>query len=249
MEASDNSPPKKKTKKSVATVTPLFPFYLNSKITATSNHIKGDEDEEDPDEKNTLKDTDADADVNDVENIENTMYHEIGVDEAGRGPLFGRVYTAAVVLPKPKDDKESSFKYDILKDSKRFHSEKKINEVAEYIKEHAEAWCVSYKSETDIDRINIRQAVLSSMHDSIAGCISQIDDAIDPTLTENNAEYFLLIDGNDFKPYIYLSSSDILETVKYKCIEGGDNKYCAIAAASILAKVERDKYVLELCES
>ena len=53
---------------------------------------------------------------------------EIGVDEAGRGPLFGRVYTAAVILPK------EGFDYSRMKDSKRFHSEKKIQEEESYIK-------------------------------------------------------------------------------------------------------------------
>ena len=55
---------------------------------------------------------------------------EIGVDEAGRGPMFGRVYIGAVVLPK--DD--AKFDFSKMKDSKKFHSEKKIKEVAEYIK-------------------------------------------------------------------------------------------------------------------
>ena len=56
---------------------------------------------------------------------------EIGVDEAGRGPLFGRVYTAAVILPK------SGFDYSRMKDSKRFSGEKKILDEEMYIKEHA----------------------------------------------------------------------------------------------------------------
>ena len=54
---------------------------------------------------------------------------EIGVDEAGRGPLFGRVYTAAVVLPK-----DDVFEYDKMKDSKKFSSSTKILEAAEHIK-------------------------------------------------------------------------------------------------------------------
>ena len=60
---------------------------------------------------------------------------EIGIDEAGRGPLFGRVYTGAVILPK-----DTNFDFSKLKDSKKFTSVKKINEVAEYIKENALAW-------------------------------------------------------------------------------------------------------------
>ena len=57
-------------------------------------------------------------------NVEDSRY-EIGIDEVGRGPMFGRVYTAAVILPK-----DDTFKHEWMKDSKRFHSEKKIKEVA-----------------------------------------------------------------------------------------------------------------------
>ena len=56
---------------------------------------------------------------------DNPLNIEIGIDEAGRGPMFGRVYAAAVVLPK-----DDTFKHEWMKDSKKFHSEKKINEVA-----------------------------------------------------------------------------------------------------------------------
>lgn len=156
---------------------------------------------------------------------------EVGIDEAGRGPLFGRVYTAAVILPK-----DESFKYEWLKDSKKFSSEKKILEVANYIKENALAWNVTYNDEKMIDKINIRQSVLSSMHDSIKG-----------VMKDKDREYFLLVDGNDFKPYMRYENEMFLP-VEHQCIEGGDNKYCAIAAASILAKTERDKYIQELCE-
>ena len=167
---------------------------------------------------------------------------EIGIDEAGRGPLFGRVYTAAVILPK-----DDVFEYDKMKDSKKFSSHKKIMEVAQHIKEHALAWSVTYNDEVVVDKINIRQSVLSSMRNSIKNVIdttSKTDDT-----HNDNKDYFLLVDGNDFKPYMrYDNTHDILLPVKHVCIEGGDNKYCAIAAASILAKTERDKYILDLCE-
>jgi len=156
---------------------------------------------------------------------------EVGIDEAGRGPLFGRVYTAAVILPKDEE-----FKYEWLKDSKKFSSEKKIVEVANYIKENTLAWNVTYNDEKNIDKINIRQSVLSSMHDSVKG-----------VMKDKEKEYFLLVDGNDFKPYMRYENEMFLP-VEHQCIEGGDNKYCAIAAASILAKTERDKYIQELCE-
>ena len=164
---------------------------------------------------------------------------EIGIDEAGRGPMFGRVYTAAVVLPKNND-----FKYELLKDSKKFTSEKKINEVAAYIKNNAIDWAVSYEDENIIDSINIRNATLNAMHKSIQIIISN--------LKENEEicnEFYLLVDGNDFKPFTYLNNkSNIIEQVNHITIEGGDNKFCSIAAASILAKVERDKYIQELCD-
>lgn len=161
---------------------------------------------------------------------EDSKLLEIGIDEAGRGPLFGRVYTGAVVLPKDVD-----FEFDKMKDSKKFNSVKKINEVAEYIKEKALAWSVTYNDEKVVDNINIRQSVLSSMHNSIKN-----------VMTDDN-EYLLLVDGNDFRPYMMFKDDEYLP-VKHICIEGGDNKYCAIAAASILAKTERDKYIEELCE-
>ena len=154
---------------------------------------------------------------------------EIGIDEAGRGPLFGRVYMGAVILPKDTD-----FDFSKLKDSKKFTSEKKINEVAEYIKENALAWNVSYKDENEVDKINIRQSVLTGMHESIKG------------IMEENKNYFIIVDGNDFKPYMTFNN-DTFKQIQHKCIEGGDNKYCAIAAASIIAKTERDKYIKELC--
>ena len=167
---------------------------------------------------------------------------EIGIDEAGRGPLFGRVYTGAVILPK---DVNSLFDFTLLKDSKKFTSVKKINEVADYIKENAIAWNVSYNDESVVDKINIRQSVLTSMHTSIK---TIMEDNNEKNNNNNyNLEYFLLVDGNDFKPYMKFENN-MIGQVPHKCIEGGDNKYCAIAAASILAKTERDKYIGELCE-
>jgi len=169
---------------------------------------------------------------------------EIGADEAGRGPMLGRVYSGAVVLPK--DDSFDHFK---MKDSKKFTSKnsKKIQEVAEYIKEHAIAWAVEYEDEKVIDEINILQATQSAMHKAIKSVIGQLQktDVLDPNF--NNL--LLLIDGNYFKQLTILNKGKTkLVTVNYETVEGGDNKFTAIAAASILAKVERDKYIDELCK-
>jgi ribonuclease HII len=163
---------------------------------------------------------------------------EIGSDEAGRGPMFGRVYSGAVVLPK-----DDSFDHYKMKDSKKFTSKntKKINEVADYIKANAIAWAVEYEDERVIDEINILQATQSAMHKAIRNVMKQIKG-----LDTNNL--LLLIDGNYFKPLtIFNKHNNRIEHAKFETIEGGDNKFTSIAAASILAKVERDKYIEALC--
>jgi len=186
-----------------------------------------------------------------IECLLKKFYHsegilEIGADEAGRGPMFGRVYSGAVILPK--DDSFDHFK---MKDSKKFTSKnpKKINEVAEYIKQHAIAWAVEYEDERVIDEINILQATQSAMHKAIKNVVSQLQKNQDVQLENNMDNLLLLIDGNYFKQLTILNKTKTkLVNVKYEMIEGGDNKYTSIAAASILAKVERDKYIEELCK-
>ena len=163
---------------------------------------------------------------------------EIGVDEAGRGPLFGRVYTAAVILPDA-----DSFHLLKMKDSQKFTSKKKntILEAAEYIKEHAIAWHVSYEDETVVDKINILQATQQAMHSAI----KETKKKHFPSM-QSGDKFHLLIDGNYFNPII-VKNGNKLEAVPYTCIEGGDNKFSAIAAASILAKVTRDQYIADMC--
>ena len=173
--------------------------------------------------------------------------YEVGVDEAGRGPLFGRVYTAAVILPPP----DSSFDFSLLKDSKKFHSEKKIREASNYIKEHAVGWAISYEEADVIDTINIRRATLKCMRNSIKEAI----DGHNCHLEHRNqskpttSDYLLLVDGNDFIPLLnYDAETNEIETYPHVCVEGGDNTYACIAAASILAKVARDDYIEKLCD-
>ena len=174
-------------------------------------------------------------------NSEDINIIEIGIDEAGRGPLLGRVYSAAVILPCNKND----FNHTLLKDSKKFSSEKKIKEASEYIKENALAWSICYETEEQIDKINIREATLKSMHSNINKILNKLN-------KENNLildNVMLMIDGCDFKPYSYIDNTHIIsyKPISHICIEKGDNKYCNIAAASILAKVARDEYIKELC--
>jgi len=163
---------------------------------------------------------------------EDPLTLEIGVDEAGRGPLFGRVYSGAVILPK-----DDTFDHSLMKDSKKFHSKKKIAEVAEYIKTNAIAWGVGYCTEQTIDDINILQATQQSMHKAIAAALKKVD----------HSNVLLLVDGNYFKPYTHNTHNSNPTPLPYTTVEGGDNTYTSIAAASILAKVARDDYIDELC--
>ena len=172
-------------------------------------------------------------------------HYEIGIDEAGRGPLFGRLYVAACVLPKERD---SEFHFEWMCDSKKIHSRKKMQELAEYIKTHALAWHIHFIEANVIDTINIRQAVLMAMHECAKQVILKLSSRSDPT-THYLREYMLFVDGNDFTPHMTFNpATQTLEEIPFETIEGGDNKYAFIAAASILAKNERDTYVEELCE-
>lgn len=180
-----------------------------------------------------------------------THTYEVGVDEAGRGPLFGRVYTGAVILPSA-DNVLRPFDFSLLKDSKKFSSDKKIREASDYIKEHAIAWAISYEEADVIDSINIRRATLQCMRkaikNAIEGHVEEMEQKGRPVPIF--ADYLLLVDGNDFIPMGrgYNEDTEEMETYQHVCVEGGDNTYACIAAASILAKVARDDYIEKLCD-
>ena len=167
--------------------------------------------------------------------------YEIGIDEVGRGPLFGRVYAAAVVLPKNME----YFNHEDIRDSKKIKSTKNINKIANYIKDNAIAYSVCYEDEKIIDKINIRQSVFRAMHNAIYQTFEQL--GLNAKL--NTTDIKLLVDGNDFKPYTFFNKNkNIIDELNHITIEGGDDKFTSIAAASILAKQERDKYIESLCE-
>ena len=140
-----------------------------------------------------------------------------------------------------------------MKDSKKFSSKKKIREVAEYIKQHALVWHIHYIENDVIDEINILQAVYKAMHECIHQCILKLSEIeknecemIDPQYYEN--KYMIIVDGNSFKPYcMYNEITQNIEQIPHATIEKGDSKYMAIAAASIIAKVEHDEYISKLC--
>jgi len=156
---------------------------------------------------------------------------ELGIDEAGRGPLFGRLYVAGVVLPKEPILFQSNTK---IRDSKKIKSHRKMGELSTFIKENALAWSITYIEHDVIDEINIRQAVFRGMRFIIRDILSKL------STTEKT---LILIDGNDFVP-----ESGEYENVPFITVEKGDNTFMSIACASILAKYARDEYILELCK-
>jgi len=167
--------------------------------------------------------------------------YEIALDEVGRGCLFGKVCIGCVVLPKDPE----LFDGKNIKDSKKFSSKKKLYEVAEYIKEHALAWHVSFVDEKVIDEINILQAVMKGMHE----CIDNVFGKLQGDSENICNETMLLVDGNYFTAYRRFDNiENVIKEIPHVTIEQGDAKYMAIAAARILAKTARDNYVIELCE-
>lgn len=138
-----------------------------------------------------------------------------GVDEAGRGPLAGPVFAAAVVLHKGQIIEGAN-------DSKKL-SEKKREALFDVICEQAAAYCITSVDESIIDEVNILQATYIAMSKAVAGLNLNPD--------------MCLIDGNRKPPQIEIPCQTIVK---------GDGLSASIACASILAKVSRDRFMLEL---
>jgi len=183
---------------------------------------------------------------------------EIGLDEAGRGPLFGRLFVGGVVLPfrgssVGGEGAVDDFHYDWMKDSKKFYSHQKRVDVAAYIRENALAYHVAFVEASEIDEINILNAVYKGMHECVREIAGQLrakglDGGSSGRLWKEKEGMFLLVDGNLFEPVMeWNSGTERYEIPDFVTVEGGDNKYCSIAAASILAKVAHDEYILDMC--
>lgn len=139
-----------------------------------------------------------------------------GVDEAGRGPLAGPVYAAAVILPE-------GMLIEGINDSKKL-SEKKREELFDVICEKASAYCIAEVSHTRIDEINILNATFEAMNKAVNGLNIRPD--------------YVLIDGNRIKGM----------EIPHETVVKGDAKSISIAAASILAKVSRDRVMYEMAK-
>lgn len=156
---------------------------------------------------------------------------EAGCDEAGRGPLAGSVFAAAVVWDqKLWADNQHQEWLTMLNDSKQL-SDQQRRYLRPLIEQFAAAWAVVEVTAEEIDRINILNA-------SIVGMQRALDKL---TIMPQH----IIVDGNKWKPYI--PKGEIME-IPARTIVKGDGKYLSIAAASVLAKTYRDEYMLSLHE-
>ena len=145
-------------------------------------------------------------------------YHLVcGVDEAGRGPLAGPVYAAAVILPE-------GCVIDGVNDSKKL-TEKKREALYDVIVETALSWCVASASVEEIDEVNILNATYLAMERAVAG--------LDVT------PQYILVDGNRLPPHLPAPAQAVVKGAAHSA---------NIAAASILAKVSRDRLLIQMDE-
>ncbi|MBR5574623.1 MAG: ribonuclease HII [Paludibacteraceae bacterium] len=156
---------------------------------------------------------------------------EAGCDEAGRGPLAGSVFAAAVVLDACLLEKDEHREWlSLLNDSKQL-TDKQRQYLRPMIEQYATAWAVVEVTAEEIDRINILNA-------SITGMQRALDKL---SITPQH----IIVDGNKWRPYI--PEGQVLE-IPARTVVKGDGKYLSIAAASVLAKTYRDEYMLRLHE-
>lgn len=139
----------------------------------------------------------------------------VGIDEVGRGPFAGPVVAAAVVL-------DLSDPLPGINDSKKISASKRET-VYELLVEHAVAWAIGSASADEVDRINVLQATFVAMHRALEAL--------------KNPWNTILVDGNKKIPQFDASVQE--------CVVGGDAKSASIAAASILAKVTRDRLMTD----
>ena len=156
---------------------------------------------------------------------------EAGCDEAGRGPLAGSVFAAAVIFDPQLLGKEEHRQWlEMLNDSKQLTEKERLT-LRPLIEQYAMAWAVVEVTAEEIDRINILKA-------SILGMQRALD-----RLTIRPQH--IIVDGNKWKPYI--PEGEVME-IPARTVVKGDGKYLSIAAASVLAKTYRDEYMMRLHE-
>ena len=157
---------------------------------------------------------------------------EAGVDECGRGPLFGPVFAGAVIFPKDLDP-TSDPNFALIKDSKQVNK-KKHEALSNFIKNNALAWGIGMVSAEEIDEHNILQASQMAMHR-----------ALDQAWRKHPFDQ-IAVDGIHFNPY--LPPGRNTDWLPSRLFPKGDNHFIHIAAASIIAKHAHDTWIRECLE-
>jgi ribonuclease HII len=148
---------------------------------------------------------------------------EVGLDEAGRGCLFGRLYVGAVVFSNDTDDMfDNGVALNEIRDSKLL-TKRKRDILYDYIQECALDKATAFVTAKEIDEQNVLQADLTAMHRALDSLVVPVER--------------VLVDGDHWRPY---------KDTEGHAIVDGDAQYLAIAAAGILAKVSRDRWVQEM---
>jgi ribonuclease HII len=143
---------------------------------------------------------------------------EVGVDEAGRGALAGPVTVAACIMPY-------GFQHELIKDSKILKEDERVA-ARQLVLDNCIAYSIQHIDVDQIENTNILKATLEGMR----RCLEDIKD--------NLIDFdFILVDGDQFHGF---------DGIPFETVVGGDNIYTSIAAASILAKTERDNYMRSL---
>jgi ribonuclease HII len=144
---------------------------------------------------------------------------EVGIDEAGRGALAGPVTVACAIMPY-------GFQHELIKDSKLLNESSRA-EARKLVMDNALAYYIKHVNVEDIISENILEATFKGMNI----CLEE---------TEKQRQFdFIIVDGNEFPGY---------KNVPFAKVKKGDNTYVSVAAASILAKTERDNYMKELAQ-
>jgi len=151
---------------------------------------------------------------------------EVGLDEAGRGTLFGRLYVGAVVFSNDMEDFfDNGVALKEIKDSKLL-SKRKRAILYDYIQECALDKAVAFAEAEEVDQLNVLQADMTCMHRALDSLQVPVDR--------------VLVDGDHWRPY--------KDTEGYAIVDG-DAQFLSIAAAGILAKVSHDKWIEEVLQA
>ena len=142
---------------------------------------------------------------------------EVGVDEAGRGALAGPVTVAACIMP-------FGFQHELIKDSKLLKEDERV-EARKLVLDNCLAYSIQHVNVDEIENTNILKATLEGMRRALA------------ETCQKHPFHFILVDGDQFHGF---------DGKPFDTVVGGDNTYVSIAAASILAKTERDNYMRSL---